>query len=166
MVQAAPEILLGESVYSTAVDMWSVGCVFGELILNEPVFQAKGELEMLSMIFKLLGSPNEDIWPGFSKLPLVKTLSIPSHAHSTLRNKFRYLSNAGIDLLSKLLTYDPAQRITAEEAMEHPYFKEAPLPKHPDLFGSFPSLAAGEKKPKAYESPSAPVHQRKEYDFV
>lgn len=50
----APEILLGATAYSTAVDMWSVGCVFGELILNEPLFQAKGEIDMLSMVNHLM----------------------------------------------------------------------------------------------------------------
>ncbi|KAG8890931.1 hypothetical protein FRB98_002951 [Tulasnella sp. 332] len=119
----APEILLGATAYSTAVDMWSVGCVFGELILNEPLFQAKNELDMVSMIFKLLGSPTEDVWPGFSKLPLVKTLKIPSQGHSNVRAKFKFISNAGLDLMSRFLTYDPTQRITAEEALDHPYFK-------------------------------------------
>ncbi|KAG8914143.1 hypothetical protein FRC01_004199 [Tulasnella sp. 417] len=161
-----PELLLGETVYSTAVDIWSVGCVFGELLLNEPLFQAKSEIDMLSLIFKLLGSPTEEIWPGFSKLPLVKTLNISSHRNPTLRNKFPHVSDAGMDLLSRLLTYDPEQRITAEDALKHPYFRETPLPQHPDMFRSFPSLAAGEKKPKAYESPAAPAHQRKEYDYV
>lgn len=47
---SAPEILLGETSYSTAVDMWSVGCIFGELILNEPIFQAKGEMELIAMV--------------------------------------------------------------------------------------------------------------------
>ncbi|KAF8338150.1 kinase-like domain-containing protein [Cantharellus anzutake] len=148
----APELLLGETSYSTAIDMWSVGCIFGELVLKEPVFQAKGELEMLGMIFKLLGSPSEDIWPGFSNLPLTKTLTIPHTP--TLRTKFRFLTEAGLDLMSKLLTYDPEQRISAEEAMKHHYFGESPLPKHPDLFGSFPSVAAGDKK--RIVSPSAP----------
>jgi len=149
----APELLLGETSYSTAIDMWSVGCIFGELVLKEPVFQAKGEIEMLGMIFKLLGSPNEDIWPGFSELPLTKTLTIPPN-RPALRNRFRFLTEAGLDLMFKLLTYDPERRIAAEEAMKHPYFSESPLPKHPDLFGSFPSVAAGEKK--RIDSPSAP----------
>ncbi|KAG8958754.1 hypothetical protein FRC00_002330 [Tulasnella sp. 408] len=161
-----PELLLGETVYSTAVDIWSIGCVFGELLLNEPLFQAKSEIDMLSLIFKLLGPPTEEIWPGFSKLPLVKTLNISSQRQPTLRNKFSQVSEAGLDLLSSLLTYDPEQRITAEEALTHPYFKETPLPQHPEMFRSFPSLAAGEKKPKAYESPAAPAHQRKEYEYV
>ncbi|KAG8928399.1 hypothetical protein FRC03_012361 [Tulasnella sp. 419] len=160
----APELLFGETTYSTAIDVWSVGCVFGELLLNEPVFQAKSELEMLGLIFKLLGSPTEESWPGFSKLPLAKTINVPVQPYSNLRTRFRYVSQAGLDLLSKLLTYDPAQRISAEEAINHPYFSEAPLPKHPDLFSSFPSLAAGEKKPRLYESPSAP--HRQEYEYV
>ncbi|KAG8904177.1 hypothetical protein FRB99_002125 [Tulasnella sp. 403] len=162
----APELLLGETVYSTAVDMWSVGCVFGELVLNEPLFQGRSELDMLSLIVRLRGSPTEESWPGFSKLPLTKTLNIPFQSYPTLRSRFKYLSDAGIDLMSRLLTYDPAQRITAEEAMKHPYFREAPLPKHADLISTFPSLAAGEKKPKAYESPSAPAPPRKEYEYV
>ncbi|KNZ73455.1 Serine/threonine-protein kinase ppk23 [Termitomyces sp. J132] len=136
----APEILLGATTYSTAIDMWSVGCIFAELLLKEPLFQAKGELELISMIFKLLGPPTQDSWPGYFLLPLAKTLTI-----------------AGIDLLMSLLTYDPERRITAEEALQHPYFTESPLPKHPDLFGSFPSAAAGERRRKPFDSPSAPV---------
>ncbi|KAJ7102238.1 Pkinase-domain-containing protein [Mycena belliarum] len=151
----APEILLGATTYSTAVDMWSVGCIFAELIMKEPLFQAKGEIELLSMIFKLLGPPTSDSWPEYSTLPLAKTISLPSPQPPQFRQKFPYLTAAGIDLLMSLLMYDPDRRITAEEALEHPYFTESPFPKHPDLFGSFPSAAAGEKK-RALWSPSAP----------
>ncbi|QRV97620.1 cyclin-dependent kinase [Ceratobasidium sp. AG-Ba] len=151
----APELLLGEAAYSTAVDMWSVGCIFGELLLHEPLFQAKGEMELLSMIFKLLGHPDETSWPGFSKLPLARTVNISAGWPSTLRTRFPHLTRAGLDLLSSLLAYDPSQRISAEDALNHPYFFESPLPKHPSLFGSFPSLAAGEKRRKP-DSPSAP----------
>ncbi|KAF7310646.1 Pkinase-domain-containing protein [Mycena chlorophos] len=152
----APEILLGASTYSTAVDMWSVGCIFAELVLKEPLFQAKGEMELLSMIFKLLGPPTSNSWPEYDSLPLAKTLSLPSPQPPQFRQKFPYLSAAGIDLMMSLLTYDPERRITAEEALQHSYFTESPLPKHPDLFGSFPSVAAGEKRRKPY-SPSAPA---------
>ncbi|KAJ3788957.1 Pkinase-domain-containing protein [Lentinula aff. detonsa] len=153
----APEILLGAEKYSTAVDMWSVGCIFAELLLKEPLFQAKNEIELISMIFKLLGPPTNNSWPGYSSLPLAKTITLPSpHLHQ-FRQKFQYMTTAGIDLLMSLLTYDPDQRISAEEALDHPYFTESPLPKHPDLFGSFPSAAAGEKKRKVFDSPSAPT---------
>ncbi|KAF5377502.1 hypothetical protein D9615_005265 [Tricholomella constricta] len=154
----APEILLGASTYSTAIDMWSVGCIFAELLLKEPLFQAKGEIELLSMIFQLLGPPTHGSWPEYSLLPLAKTLTLPSPQPHQFRQKFQYMTTAGIDLLMSLLTYDPARRITAEEALQHPYFTESPLPKHPDLFGSFPSAAAGEKpRRKPFDSPSAPA---------
>lgn len=63
------------------------------------------------------------------------------HRYSTLRQTFKYTSEAGVDLMSKLLCYDPAKRISAEEAMKHPFFTESPLPKHESLFASFPSVA-------------------------
>ncbi|EJD49778.1 Pkinase-domain-containing protein [Auricularia subglabra TFB-10046 SS5] len=151
----APEILLGATEYSTAVDMWSVGCIFAELILNEPLFQAKGELELISMIFKLLGPPTKVNWPDYSALPLAKTISVPHYTPPAFRQRFPYLTAAGIDLISSLMEYDPTKRMGAEEALKHPYFSEAPMPKHKDLFGSFPSLAAGEKRRKP-DSPSAP----------
>jgi cell division cycle 2-like protein len=119
---SAPEILLGATTYSTAVDMWSVGCIFAELILKEPLFQAKGELELLAMIFKLLGPPTTNSWPEYSTLPLSKTISLPSPQPPQFRQKFQYLTSAGIDLLMSLLTYDPERRITAEEALQHEYF--------------------------------------------
>ncbi|KAI0048352.1 Pkinase-domain-containing protein [Auriscalpium vulgare] len=153
----APEILLGAKTYSTAVDMWSVGCIFAELLLKEPLFQAKGEIELLSMIFKLLGPPTSTSWPEYSTLPLAKTITLPSPQPHQFRQKFQYLTTAGINLLMSLLTYDPDRRITADEALQHPYFSESPAPKHPDMFSSFPSAAAGEKRRKPFSSPPAPV---------
>ncbi|CAA7266590.1 unnamed protein product [Cyclocybe aegerita] len=123
----APEILLGATTYSTAIDMWSVGCIFAELLLKEPLFQAHGELELLSMIFKLLGPPTNHSWPSYSSLPLAKTISLPSPQPHQFRQKFSYLSSAGLDLLMALLTYDPERRITAEDALDHPYFSSGPL---------------------------------------
>jgi len=153
----APEILLGATTYSTAIDMWSVGCIFAELLLKEPLFQAKGEIELLSMIFKLLGPPTTHSWPDYHTLPLAKSITLPPPQPPQLRQKFQYITAAGIDLMARLLTYDPEMRISAVDALKHPYFSESPFPKHPDLFSSFPSAAAGEKRRKPYESPSAPV---------
>jgi cell division cycle 2-like protein len=103
--------------------MWSVGCIFAELLLKEPLFQAHGELELLSMIFKLLGAPTNNSWPDYSSLPLAKTISLPSLQPHQFRQKFQYLTSAGLDLLMSLLTYDPERRISAEDALEHPYFR-------------------------------------------
>ena len=152
---------MGATTYSTPVDVWSVGCIFGELLLKEPVFQAKGEIELISMIFKLLGPPTQTSWPEYASLPLAKTIALPPTQVPQFRQRFPHVSAAGIDLLAGMLTYDPAKRLTAAEALKHPYFRydhisyrspitnrfcsESPAPKHPDLFSSFPSIAAGEK---------------------
>lgn len=103
--------------------MWSVGCIFAELLLKEPLFQAKGEVELISMIFKLLGPPTSSTWPEYSQLPLAKSISLPAPHSPQLRQKFPYITTAGLDLLSQLLAYDPESRVSAEEAMKHPYFR-------------------------------------------
>jgi len=133
-----PELLLNIDEYSTALDMWSVGCIFGELLLNEPVFRGKTEMDQLNQIIMLLGSPNERIWPGFSKLPLAKSVSL-SQPYNNLRQKFSRLSEQGLDLLNRLLTYDPRKRISASDTLRHPYFTERPLPKEPSMMPTFPT---------------------------
>jgi cell division cycle 2-like len=140
----APEILLGAEVYSTPVDLWSVGCIYAELLLDQPVFQARNETEMISMVrsnavqfglilanrpsqvFKLLGTPTTDTWPEYKNLPLSKTIEVSQYSLATIRQKFPYLTAAGHNLLSSFLTYDPDQRIGAQEALEHPYFRYHP----------------------------------------
>uniref|UniRef100_M1B124 cyclin-dependent kinase n=1 Tax=Solanum tuberosum TaxID=4113 RepID=M1B124_SOLTU len=68
----APELLLGAKQYSTAIDMWSLGCIMAEMLCKEPLFNGKSEVDQIDKIFRILGTPNETIWPGFSKLPGVK----------------------------------------------------------------------------------------------
>jgi cell division cycle 2-like protein len=67
------------------------------------------------------------------------------YSYSSLRSKFTILTQAGLDLLSKLLTYDPSKRITAEEALKHPYFSESPAPLDPSMFPTWPSKGSGHK---------------------
>ncbi|KAF9906737.1 hypothetical protein EC991_000330 [Linnemannia zychae] len=150
----APELLLGAKQYTTAVDMWSIGCIFAEFVNNEPLLPARSEAEQLEKIFKLLGMPNDKIWPGFSKLPLASHVPNFVQPYNQLRSRLPYLTENGLDLMSKMLTYDPARRITAEDALKHPYFSEAPPPKHPSMFPTWPSK--GEKTAKKNASPSAP----------
>ncbi|WVW81351.1 hypothetical protein I302_103342 [Kwoniella bestiolae CBS 10118] len=153
----SPELLLGAKEYTTSVDIWSIGCIFAELMQGEPLFPGKGEIDQINRIFQLLGRPNDELWPGYSSLPLVAKINPIGPMFSTLRQKFKHLTYEGHNLLSALLCYDPKRRISAEEAGKHPYFSENPLPKHPDLFASFPSQAAGEKRHKSLVSPSAPI---------
>ena len=149
----APELLLGTKIYDTAVDMWSVGCIFAELLLKEPLFPGKNETDQLSRIIRLLGLPTESTWPGYTKFAKAH-LKHSVHIQNNIRHHFRHFSKATIDLLKSMLCYDPSKRISADEALEHPYFHEPPVPAHPDTFGSFPSSAAGEKQRR--KSPPAP----------
>jgi serine/threonine protein kinase len=71
----APEIFLGSPEYTIAVDMWSVGCIFYEMIKLVPLFQASEDIEMIDRIFSVLGTPNDQMWPGFSQLPNVLLFS-------------------------------------------------------------------------------------------
>eukprot|EP00730_Choanoeca_flexa_P019139 TRINITY_DN9339_c0_g1_i1.p1 TRINITY_DN9339_c0_g1~~TRINITY_DN9339_c0_g1_i1.p1 ORF type:complete len:539 (+),score=104.90 TRINITY_DN9339_c0_g1_i1:1609-3225(+) len=104
----APELLLGAESYSTAIDMWSVGCIFAELLTRKPLLPGNGEIDTLNKMFKLLGVPNEDRWHGFNDLPLVKKITLHGPANSSLPSKFgRVLPASGVDLMASLLDYDP-----------------------------------------------------------
>lgn len=150
----APELLLGQTQYSTAVDMWSVGCIFAELLLKKPLFRGKSEIDQLHQIIKILGTPTERIWPGYASLPNMKIITLPSQSYNYLRSNFPSLSEHGLDLLNRLFTYDPLKRISAEKALLHPWFQEHPLPKSPEMFPTWPSRASEERKRKP------------DYDFV
>lgn len=146
-----PELLLGSHTYDTAVDMWGVGCIFGELLQNTPLLVGKSEIHQLELMCKLLGSPNDRIWPGFSDLPNVKKMALPVNPYNELRKKFPKLSAIGHDFLNRLLTYDPEKRITAHDAIQHEYFKREPKPKEisamPSFPASFPSMTP-QKRPR------------------
>lgn len=154
----SPELLLGAKEYGPEVDMWSIGCIFGELLSKEPILQGKTEVDQISKIFALLGVPTESSWPSFRRLPHAKSLTFPrtqSTTSSLLRTRFPLLTNAGIDLLSRLLALDPVKRISAEDVLQHHYFCEDPKPKREEMFPTFPSKAGGERR-RRHDTPGAP----------
>ncbi|XP_076945243.1 cyclin-dependent kinase B2-2-like [Bidens hawaiensis] len=118
----APEVLLGTTHYSTAVDMWSVGCIFAELVTNTAIFAGDSEVQQLLHIFRLLGTPNEEIWPGVSKLK--DWHEYPQWKPQKVSTAVPNLDANGLDLLSKMFEYEPSRRISAKKAMEHPYFDD------------------------------------------
>ncbi|KAF9423446.1 hypothetical protein HW555_001255 [Spodoptera exigua] len=140
----APELLLLSSEYSAAIDMWSVGCIFAELVTLQPLFPGKSEMDQLNKIFRELGTPSDTIWPGFSSLPLVKNIVFHNYPTGGLREKINdgKLSNSGLALLEGFLAYDPAKRMTAADAIEHGFFKEEPVAIEPADFLTWPALCA------------------------
>lgn len=159
----APELLLGVEGYDFEIDIWSLGCIFAELLTKEPIFQGKNEVDQLSRIFALLGTPTNETWPGFRSLPNAKALhpvlsksTSPSQQPSLTAAKFPYLTSSGLRLLSSLLSMDPAKRPSASQILSHPYFKEEPRPKAKEMFPTFPSKA-GQEKRRRRVTPQAPV---------
>nr|Q38775.1 RecName: Full=Cell division control protein 2 homolog D [Antirrhinum majus]CAA66236.1 cyclin-dependent kinase [Antirrhinum majus] len=118
----APEVLLGATHYSPAVDMWSVACIFAELVTQKALFPGDSELQQLLHIFRLLGTPNEEIWPGVSTL--VDWHEYPQWTAQPISSAVPGLDEKGLNLLSEMLHYEPSRRISAKKAMEHPYFDE------------------------------------------
>jgi len=135
----APELLLNSPhQQTTSVDMWSSGCILGELLAHKPLLPGKSEIGQLELIIDLLGTPNDQIWPGFSELPAMQEFTLKAQPYNNLKHKFPWLSQAGLRLLNFLFMYDPSKRATADECLQSSYFKEQPLPCDPKLMPSFP----------------------------
>uniref|UniRef100_A0A7S2ZKD4 cyclin-dependent kinase n=4 Tax=Rhodosorus marinus TaxID=101924 RepID=A0A7S2ZKD4_9RHOD len=118
----APEILLGAKRYGKAVDIWSIGCIFAEMVTRQPLFPGDSEIDELYKIFRTLGTPTEETWPGVSELPDYKS-SFPNWPRKHIGEVVANLDDVGLDLLSQMLTYNPDQRITAHAALQHQYFE-------------------------------------------
>lgn len=121
----APEILLGSKFYTTGVDIWSLGCIFAEMIIRRPMFPGDSEIDQLYRVFRTLGTPTEEDWPGVSQLPDYKPL-FPKWDPNPLPDAIVNL-NAD-DLFKKLMFYDPSKRISAKNAMNHKYFDDLEPP--------------------------------------
>lgn len=120
----APEILLGAVEYSTAIDIWSVGCIISEMISGEALFRGDSDLDQLYKIFRILGTPTEEIWPGVSNMKNYKN-SFPnwiSMGPENILGEERKGEKQALDLILKMLKYNPVERITCKEALAHPFF--------------------------------------------
>jgi serine/threonine protein kinase len=122
----APDVLLGSRKYSTPVDIWSIGCIFAEMVNGTPLFTGTSEDTQLDTIFRHLGTPDESIFPGISELPDWRAdfpnYPPPDSLHVLVPN----LEQSGVDLLQAMLVFDPTHRITAQDARRHTYFDDLP----------------------------------------
>ncbi|ORY98844.1 serine/threonine-protein kinase pef1 [Syncephalastrum racemosum] len=119
----APDVLLGSRMYSTSIDIWSAGCIMAEMYTGRPLFPGTTNEDQLQKIFRMMGTPTEQTWPGVSQLPEYKPTSgiyPPQHINQILPT----IDAVGRDLLSRMLQYQPQLRISAKEAMSHPYFND------------------------------------------
>lgn len=166
----APELLLGAKHYTSAVDMWAVGCIFAELLTLKPLFQGAEvkatpnpfQLDQLDKIFKVLGHPTTEKWPSLVNLPHWQSdmQHIQGHKYDNpgLYNVVHLSPKTpAYDLLSKMLEYDPRKRITAAQALEHEYFKMEPLPGRNAFVPSRP-------EDKAVNYPIRPVDNTTDFE--
>ena len=123
-----PEILLGSQHYTTPVDIWSLGCIFYEMLMKTPLYAGDSEIDQLFRIFRSLGTPTEENWPGVFILPEYKS----GFPNWTGKDPYKILdenkySFEARDILAKMLVYAPDERISALECLRHPYVQDARL---------------------------------------
>ena len=115
--------------YTAAIDVWSVGCILAELIIRKPLLPASSEEDQLNMITKLLGNPSQKL---VNKIENEKNKDfvqqLPRREGRDFDQLFKGANPDAIDLLKKMLTYDPDERITVQQALEHPYLKQLHYP--------------------------------------
>jgi cyclin-dependent kinase 7 len=126
----APELLYGSTLYGPPVDVWAAGCVLAELLLRRPWLPGASDVAQLGLIFGALGTPPPGAWPGVDALPAFVPFS--ERAPPPLAASFPGAPPDAVDLLARLVALNPAARITAADALAHPFFTrgEPPTPPH------------------------------------
>ncbi|RNF03898.1 protein kinase [Trypanosoma rangeli] len=147
----SPDVLLGNTNYNYSVDLWSAGCIIAELASGNVLFRGRNNLEQLKCIFTRLGQPTESNFPSMEQYALYEKFfngvdgihlfqkgkddggtrvysdSFENakqrlHCYFTRYGSIGMVGNNGVDLVARLLAYEPSKRITAEEALQHPFF--------------------------------------------
>lgn len=124
----SPELLLGDRKYTTSVDMWGIGCVFGEFFTKKPILEGKSDIHQAELIFKLLGSPNSENFPNCHLINR-NNINLKINFKRSLENNYSNLMNDdALNLFSGLLTLDPLKRFNAIKSLNSDFFKNDPLP--------------------------------------
>ncbi|KAI9849673.1 MAG: negative regulator of the PHO system [Sclerophora amabilis] len=119
----APDVLLGSRTYNTSIDIWSAGCIMAEMYTGRPLFPGTTNDDQLQKIFRLMGTPSERSWPGISQFPEYKP-NFHIYATQDLRHILPQIDQIGLDLLSRMLQLRPEMRISAKDALLHPWFSD------------------------------------------
>lgn len=133
----APELLLSCDTYDAGIDVWSVGCILAELLLRKPLFPGKDYIDQLKLIVATLGSPTEEEL-GFISAPKARAYiqGLPRSGKADFRRIFPGTSPKALDLLEKMLQFDPRKRISVEQALAHPWLEQL---HDPSMEGSAPA---------------------------
>lgn len=117
-----PEVCLETSDCQPSIDMWSIGCIFAELLLKFPLWAgATDDIEQLSLIYRTLGTPTSQSCPELSRLPKWSN-HFPTFSSKKMCDLFPMLDESGLDLISSMFQYEPTKRITAAQALDHKFF--------------------------------------------
>jgi serine/threonine protein kinase len=116
---------MGSRNYNTTVDIWSVGCIFAELLNGKPLFAGSSNNDQIRKIFKVMGTPDEQSWPGISQLSEYNR-NFEVFGGEDMRAIIPRLDDEGYDLFNKMLQVNPINRISAAEALNHPYLRDVP----------------------------------------
>ncbi|KAJ2238244.1 serine/threonine protein kinase, CMGC, CDC2/CDK sub [Coemansia sp. RSA 1722] len=132
-----PELLLGERRYTTAIDMWGIGCIFAEMLVGKPVFQGSTDISQIDHVMRVCGSPTAALWPTWRDLPDCKQVEDFATYPRRVREEFARFGDDAADLLDQLLQLDPRRRPDAATALKHRLFFTAPFPARPEDMPKF-----------------------------
>lgn len=154
----APDVLMGSRNYSTSIDMWSAGCILAEMFIGRPLFPGGSNEDQLMKIFRIMGTPNERTWPGVSQLPNYRpnfNTFIPQDLRSIIPN----IDPLALNLLTSLLQMKPENRISAAQALQHPWFNEYHNQFSPDQAQQQIQQQVPVQAVPQYQQPAQPYYQ-------